>query len=146
MIFSSIKNDFSRIAESVGGEFQNLAMDELQLFVQDFKFDLPLINMVPIESLRSELSFSGVVRWTGTVNLDFLQISEINSTEREKDVVIDEMIDLSVLFLRKFQRNELRIFNNPVIKMNNTILRFKTSNYCVGISVGIDFETGCNRI
>lgn len=146
MIFSAIKNDFYRISTAIGGEFESLAVDELQLFVQDFKFDTPLINMVPINSVRSELGVSGVVRWIGTVTLDFLQLAEINSTENEKDIIIDQMVDLSVRFLRKFQRNELRVFNNPSITMNNNILRFKTSNYCVGISVGIDFETGCNRI
>jgi len=145
-MITALKDEFTRIADATGGKCKCLAVDELELFVQDYKFDLPLINMKPIESINSVIGVSGVVIWSGGVTLQFLQLAELNSTEEEKDVIINDMISLSVLFLRKFSKNEEQVFNNPQINMTNRAIRFKTANYCVGWEVVINFTTGCNRI
>lgn len=145
-MIKAIKDEFKRITKTLSAEFKTLAVDELEKEVQDYSFDVPLINMQPIKSLRSEIGESGVVVWNGSVTLEFLKIAELNMTEDEKDVIINEMVKLSVLFIRKFSKNENQVFNNPRINMNNRAIRFKTSNYCVGWEVIINFTTGCNRI
>jgi len=145
-MIGALKSEFTRIADEVGGTFKSLAVDELELYVQNYAFTLPLINMTPIGSINSVIGVSGVVVWSGGVTLQFLTPAELNSTEAEKDVLIDEMIALSVLFLRKFSKNEEQVFNNPQINMTNRAIRFKTANYCVGWEVVINFTTGCNRI
>lgn len=142
----ALKNELKRISEALNAEFKSLAVDELEGFVQNYNFKKPLINMTPIGTLRSEIGISSALVWTGSVTLQFLMPAELNSTEDEKDVIINQMIALSVPFCRKFARNEEQVFSNPVLTMNNRAIRFKTANYCVGWEVVINFTTGCNRI
>jgi hypothetical protein len=144
-MITELKNEFIRITAALEAEFKSLAVDELELAVQSYPFDVPLINMSPIGSINSVIGQSGVLVWSGGVTLQFLKTAPLNATENEKDVIIDQMIALSVLFMRKFSKNEKQVFNNPQLNMTNRAIRFKTANYCVGWEVVINFTTGCNR-
>lgn len=145
-MITEFKSEFSRISGIVGAEFQSLAIDELQMFVQSFDFPEPLINFVPIKSFTSNIGAAGEIVWNGQCRLQFLTIANVGDTENVKDGYIDNMINLSGEFYRQLHRNTERVFRNPIFEMTNDVLRFKTSNYCVGVESTIVFRTSCNRI
>lgn len=145
-MLAAVKNDFDLISEAIGGNFQYLATDELQTFSQNYDFHTPIINLYPIRDVSAEINAGFAVRWDVNLTVDFLQKAPLNATENEKDSIIDEMIDLSVLFIRRLHKNERRVFESPVINMSSNVFRFKTSQYCVGVSLGMGLRTACNRI
>lgn len=145
-MITEFKSEFSRVAAIVGAEYQTLAIDELQEFVQAFDFSIPLINWSPIESFDSNIGAAGEIVWDGTCILQFLTLATVGDTEDFKDGLIDNMINLSGDFYRNLNQNTERVFRNPIFTMRNNIERFKTANYCVGVESNIVFTTSCNRI
>ena len=145
-MIAEFKSEFSRVAAIVGAEFQTLAVDELQMFVQGFDFPTPLINFVPIEDFDSNIGAAGEIVWAGNCQLQFLTIATVGDTEDFKDGLIDDMINLSGNFYRNLNQNTELVFRNPIFTMRNRVLRFKTANYCVGVESNISFVTSCNRI
>ena len=145
-MIAEFKTEFESIATSLGATFVTKAVDELQDYVQGYDFTSPLINFVPIKSFNSNIGEAGEMVWSGAVQLQFLTKATVQDSEDVKDGYIDSMINLSGDFYRGLNRNTGRVFRNPQWQMSNNVLRFKTSNYCVGVESNINFTTSCNRI
>ena len=116
-------------------------------FAQGFDFSIPLINLVPMKRFKSSIGASSQIIWDGQCVLQFLTKASLDDRlETVKDVLIDDMINLSGAFLRQLHRNENRVFSGSKWESNNDIDRFKTSNYLVGVDSTVVFSTSCARI
>lgn len=146
-MIQEFKSEFSRIAGVLGAEFQSLDVHELEKFAQGFDFSIPLINLVPMKRFKSSIGASSQIIWDGQCVLQFLTKASLDDRlETVKDVLIDDMINLSGAFLRQLHRNENRVFSGSKWESNNDIDRFKTSNYLVGVDSTVVFSTSCARI
>ena len=146
-MIQEFKSEFSRIAIVVGAEFQTLEASELEEFAQGFDFSTPLINFVPIDRFQSNIGELGQVIFDGNIVLQFLTKAETDDRlENIKDSLIDDMINLSTLFYRELNKNEMLVFGTPRWRWDSSIMRFKTSNYLVGVQNAITFSTSCARI
>ena len=146
-MIQEFKSEFSRIAGILGVEFQTLESSELEEFVQGFNFATGLINFVPMQRFGSNIGAAGQIIYNGNVQLQFLtKAAKDDKLETVKDVLIDTMIDLSTSFYRELNKNSLRVFGAPEWTFNNDILRFKTSNYTVGVQSNVVFNTSCSRV
>ena len=146
-MIQEFKSEFARIAAIVGAEFQTLEGSELEDFAQDFSFATPLINFVPVTRFRSSVGAAGQIIFDGNIQLQFLTKAQIDDRlENIKDVIIDQMIDLSTDFYLELNKNNLQVFGTPQWEFDNEIMRFKTSNYLVGVQGNVVFQTSCNRI
>lgn len=147
MILSAIKLEFKRIAELQGATFENLSIDELEEFVQHYDFTQPLIRLEPVDKMRSNKMDSGAIRYEPLFKLYFLtKFTSDNNKEDLKDLLIDQMIELSQGFFRQLDKNEMLYFINPFWKWEVDIIRQYTSNLLCGCIASIALDTACNRI
>jgi hypothetical protein len=146
-MITEFKNEFNRIAGLKGATFVSKSVSELQDFAQGFNFDKPLINLIPMETFRSNIGASGQVIYNGTCKIQFITKAIKSDNYQDKnDILIDEMLQLSTKFYRELNKNTNFIFNAPNWDWTNTILRSYLSQYCVGIEATIIFNTACNRV
>lgn len=146
-MIQEFKSEFARIATIVGAEFQVLEGSELEDFAQDFDFAIPLINFVPINRFTSNIGDAGQMIYDGNIQIQFLtKAATDDKLENVKDVLIDDMIELSTNFYLRLNKNDLQVFGAPQWDFDNTILRFKSSNYLVGVQSNVTFNTSCNRV
>lgn len=145
-MIATFKAELQRIADGIPTECQFLAIDELQKFANDYKFPTPLINLQPMTRLNLGSDSGGVVVYDGTAVIDVLTLANVGDTENVKDGYIDQCLDIAEIIQRELKRNSARKFINPTFDLTCEINRFKTSNYCVGVTCTLSFSTGCNRI
>ena len=144
-MISTFKTEVQRIADAIPTECQFLAIDELQKFVNGYTFSTVLINLRPIMKGGFRSDAGGATIYDGTILIDFLLLANVNDTEDTKDGYIDTCIDTATTLHRELRRNSERKFVNPIFDLGWEVTRFKTSNYCVGITATVNYITGCNR-
>lgn len=138
------KSEFSRIAVDLGCNFTTKSISEYEDFVQNYNFDAASINWLPIQSFASSIGASSQVIFEGECVLQFItKAVKSDNYEETKDILIDEMIDLSGSFFRELNKNENRVFGTPQFSMRNKVLRNYTSNYLAGCEAAITFQTSC---
>lgn len=146
-MIQEFKSEFSRVATIVSAQFQTLEGSELQEYAQGYDFATPLINFVPLSRFTSNVGLSGQIFYNGNIQLQFLtKALKDDKLENVKDVLIDDMIELSTSFYRELNKNNLQVFGTPEWNFDNEILRFETSNYLVGIQSNVTFNTSCSRV
>lgn len=146
-IIKAFDSEISRISIIVDGEYTNKSISETEKFVQIHNFDKPLINWMPISRVSHSFGAAGQMMYNGNIKIQFLTIANKNdSAETQNDFLIDEMFTLSEHFFDNLRKNTNKVFNQPVWSFESDILRFYTSNYCVGVETSVVFTTACNRI
>lgn len=147
MILTVFKSEFERIATNQSAVYQTKKISELEDYAQNFNFTSPLINLIPLDNFNSEIGYSSQVIYNGVCRLQFLtKAVKSDNFENVKDVLIDQMIDLSTRFYRELDKNANLVFISPRWIWSNRIMREYLSNYLVGIESTITFNTSCNRI
>lgn len=142
-----LKAELERVANEVGAIFTSKSNSELQDFVQGFDFTNPLINLKPIETYGQDIIASGAIRYDFRFELFFLtNFQKSDHLEDTKDVLIDDMTQLSELFFTTLNKNQNQYFINPSWKWTNGILRQYLSNLTCGIQASIFIDTSCNRV
>ena len=142
------QEEFARIAAIVSAEYQNKNHSELERYVQNYDFALPLINLQPIISVDPvELGEMGQLIYNGKCSIQMLtKAVKSDNFEVTKDVLIDKMIVLASDFFWELNKNELFVFNTPMFRMSFKILRQYTANFLVGVDVSISFNTSFPRL
>lgn len=142
-----LKAELERVANDIGAIFTSKSNSELQDFVQGFDFANPLINLKPIETYGQDIIASGAIRYDFRFELFFLtKFQKSDHLEDTKDVLIDDMTQLSELFFTTLNKNENQYFINPAWKWTNGILRQYLSNLTCGVQASIFIDTSCNRV
>ena len=147
MIITTFKSEFERIAAIVGAGFTTKEIQEEQEFAQNYDFTIqPWINWKPLESMTTEYRNDGVMYYQGRCELYFLtKANTFDDMENNKDVLIDQMIDLAELFFANLDKNAERRFGNGDFSMTHEVQREYLSNYLVGTKATISFDTSCTR-
>lgn len=148
MIISAFKTEFERIACIIGASFTTKEIQEEQEYAQNYDFIDPWINWQPIINLTTEITQGGETVYVGTCIIRFLTKAKTDDTlEDHKDLLIDQMIDLSQAFYFNLFKNTDRVFVNPEFtNIRHNVLRQYLSNYLVGTEVTLDFRTSCAAI
>jgi len=142
-----LKAELERVATEIGATFTSKSNSELQDFAQGFDFASPLINLKPIETYGQDIIASGAIRYDFRFELFFLtNFAKSDHLEDTKDVLIDDMTQLSELFFTTLNKNQNQYFINPSWKWTNGILRQYLSNLTCGIQASIFIDTSCNRV
>lgn len=142
-----LKAELERVANEVGANFTSKSNSELQDFVQEYDFTNPLINLKPIETYGQDIIASGAIRYDFRFELFFLtKFAKSDHLEDTKDVLIDDMTQLSELFFTTLNKNQNQYFINPSWKWTNGILRQYLSNLTCGVHASIFIDTSCNRV
>ena len=146
MIITAFKTEFDRIATLVGASFTTKEIQEEQKYAQNYNFLDPWINWEPIANLVTSIDQGGATVYEGTCIIRFLTKANTDDTlETNKDVLIDQMIDLAQEFYFNLFKNTNLVFVNPEFSnIRHTVLRQYTSNYLVGTQVTMDFRSSCN--
>lgn len=146
-MITEFKSEFNRIALLKNADFVSKSISELQDFAQSFNFNQPLINLIPIDTFKSNIGASSQVIYNGTCKMQFITKAVKSDNYQDKnDILIDQMIDLSTRFYRELDKNANLVFISPKWEWSNQILRSYLSQYCVGIESTIIFNTACNKI
>lgn len=145
-MITQFKSEFTRIATLTNAGFTVKKRSELEDYIQNYNFDQPLINWTPITNFDSRIGASSQMIYSGRCVLDFVtRAVKSDNFEDTKDVLIQQMIDLSTAFFRELNKNSQGVFNTPQFTMTNVIDRDFSANYCVSVRPTITFETACNR-
>lgn len=141
------KSEFERIATLLLCEYTTKKISELQDYAQNYNFENPLINLIPINEFRSEIGASSQVIYDGTCKLQFLtKAVKSDNFEDTKDALIDQMILVAQDFYRELDKNSNLVFTSPRWSWSNRVMREYLSNYLVGIDCTIVFKTSCSRL
>jgi hypothetical protein len=143
-MIAQFKSEFNTIAAQLDVGYTTKKMSELEDYVQNYEFERPLINLIPIDSFRSNIGHSGQVMYVGTCKLQFItKAVKSDNFEDKKDELLQSMILLAQSFYRQLDKNERRVFRTPRWEWSNRVIRMHTSNYLVAIESTINFTTSC---
>lgn len=146
-MIASFKSEFARISLLVSAGLTVKKISELQDYIQGYNFDNPLINWTPMASFNSRMGASGQMIYEGRCVLDFItKAVKSDNLEDVKDLLVQDMIDLSTNFFRQLNKNENSVFLGPQFSVSNDIDRNFTANYCVSVRSTITFMTSCANL
>lgn len=142
-----LKQEFERVSSVIGATFVSKSFSELEDFVQNYDFIIPLINLKPIEKYSQNILAGGAIRYDFDLNLKFItNFKKSDHLEDTKDILIDQMIQVSENFVSRLNKNEERIFISTGWPAKVDVLRQFTSNLTCGVSINISLDTSCNKV
>ncbi len=140
-----IKKALSEAAKDLG-RFETLSISEIEEFAQGYNFTTPLIRLEPIENYTGSVSDGGVIINNLTARVWFLtKFNKDDTNEDRKDVLIDEMEEISNEFYRNLNKSQ-SLSQGSLRSWTVKIVRQATSNLLCGVICEAKLDTNCVRL